>query len=126
MLRRRKLGNTNMADDSREPVDALSVVGAIILGLLVLGLAYIHEAAGECVRNAVSLADPNSIFAILDPPTRSHRIIVGTVGAGVLYAILFGLHRGFHLFGRPWLDGLFVIAGAILAGLIPLDLCHRL
>lgn len=116
-----------MAGGSGKAADGLlTIVGWIILAILVVALAYIHEAAGECVRSAASPGDLRNILTLLDPPTTAHRVIVGASAAVVLYAVLVILNRIFHIFGRPWIEGLIVIAGAALAGWIPLDLCHSL
>jgi hypothetical protein len=115
-----------MTEGSGRPPAGAEMVGWIILGLLVLVLAYAHEAAGECLRSAAVPSAPNSISFLLDPPSTSHRILVGVAAAGVLYFVLWALHQAFHIFGRFWPGALFVIAGAVLAGVIPLDLCHRL
>jgi hypothetical protein len=114
-----------MAEDSSKPPEGAEIFGWFILGVLVLVLAYAHEAAGQCLRSAAAPGDPNSILALLDPPSTGHRILVGVVAAGVLYGVLWALHRAFHIFGRFWPGALFVIAGAALAGVLPLDLCHR-
>jgi hypothetical protein len=115
-----------MTDGSGKPPAGAEIVGWIILGVLVLVLAYTHEAAGECLRAAVVPADPNSIGSLLDRPSITDRVLIGVIAAGVLYAVLWGLHRAFHIFGRFWPGAFFVIAGAVLAGVIPLNLCHRL
>ena len=115
-----------MTDGSGKPPAGPEIVGWIILGVLVLVLAYGHEAAGECLRSAAVPADPNSILDLLELPSITHRILIGVIAAGVLYAVLWALHRAFHIFGRFWPGALFVIAGAVLAGVIPLNLCHHL
>jgi hypothetical protein len=115
-----------MTDASVKPPPGAEIVGWIILGALVLVLAYAHESASECLRSAAVPADGNSILAFFYPPKTSHRILIGVAAASVLYFVLWALHQAFHVFGRFWPGALFVIAGAVLAGVIPLDLCHRL
>lgn len=104
-----------MSDDREEPV-VIMLLGLVILAVIVLLLAYAHEAAGECLRMAV--AGGRHFW---EAPSRMERIAAGSAAAIALYGVLWLLHRIFDLFRKPLWAIAVVIIGAVIAGLIPPD-----
>lgn len=113
-----------MTDDQGDGSVFEVSVGLVVLCALLLAAAYGLALVAECLTKNVATINSNDINVYFEHHSLLYRILVSAVPALVLLGGLWVFHWLFHRAGVPWLEALFVIAGIVLAALVPLDVCH--
>ena len=99
-------------------------LGVVIFCLLVLGAAYGLALVAECLTKNVLMINSDHFNSFLMVHSFAYLILVSTVTAIVMLGGLWAFHWLFKGAGLPWLEAVFAVAGVVLAGLFPFDLCQ--